>query len=356
MSVINKMLQDLDRRSAVDVSAAEVAAPAVRAVSTEAPGHEWFWRVLAVLVIISLAWVGWVAYQLQPRPLATPFAFLAARSAVRPAAVEKAVEKPAPLPVAAVIPAPPPVPVETLKLARSIETPVGEPKPAPAKPRTPQAKAPKAEPVRELAAPGATRPAVDKRELSKGSNETAEGRFRRAAALLGQARVSEAEEQLAAALQADGSHVPARQAYVALLLEQQRIGAAMRLLREAVDVNPAHPVFSLGLARIHAQQRDYPAALGVLDKAGPAAQGPEFQALKGTVLQRLGRHAEAVTAYQDAVEKSAQPGGTWAGLGISLEAVGRPAEAVQAYRRALAAGPLPAELSNYAEDRIRALQ
>lgn len=366
MSVINKMLQDLDRRSAVDVSAAEAAAPAVRAVSPESRGHEWFWRVLAVLVLVSLAWVGWVAYQLQPRPLATPLAFLAAQSAPRPAAVgkvvEKTVEKPASLPVAAVIPAPAPVmeaakgPVETLKLARSIETPIAEPKPGPAKPQPTQSKSPPAEAVRELAAPGATRPAVDKRELSKGASETAETRFRRAAVLLNQARISEAEEQLAAALQADPSHVPARQAYVALLLEQQRTGSAMRLLREAVDANAGHPVFSLGLARVYAQQRDYAAALTVIDKAGSVAEGGEFQALKAAMLQRLGRHDEAVTAYRDAVQKSAQSGGTWAGLGVSLEAVGRPAEAVQAYRRALAAGPLPAELRNYAEDRIRALQ
>jgi len=81
-------------------------------------------------------------------------------------------------------------------------------------------------------ASGATKVVVDKRERSKAVNELAETRFRRAVALLHQARLSEAEEQLAAALQADPSHVPARQAYVALLLEQQRVGSALRLLRE----------------------------------------------------------------------------------------------------------------------------
>lgn len=361
MSVINKMLQDLDRRSAVEPSAVDVGAPAVRAVGTEPRrGHEWFWRVLAVLVLVSVAWVGWVAYQLQPRPLVTPLALLAAQQPARPV---PATVIPAPLPaveIPKVEPAAPKaqvaLPVETLRLARSIDTPIVEPKPKPAKPQPAQSGKPAPESVPQFAAPGATRPAVDKRERSASVTEIAEARFRRAAALLNQARISEAEEQLAAALQADPSHVPARQAYVALLLEQQRVATAMRLLREAVELDPGHPVFAPGLARIYVEQRDYSSALSVIDKAGAAAQAADFQALKAAVLQRLGRHAEAVAAYQDAVQKSAQPGGTWAGLGISLEAVGRPTDAVQAYRRALGAGPLPAELRNYTEDRIRVLQ
>jgi tetratricopeptide (TPR) repeat protein len=356
VSVINKMLQDLDRRSAVEPSAADAGAPAVKAVSAErSRGHEWFWRVLAALVLVSVAWVGWVAYQLQPRPLVTPLALLAAQqSAARPAAADRPPENPAPEPVAPK--AQVSLPVETLRLARSIDTPIVEPKPKPAKPQPAQSRKPAPERVPQLAAPGATRPAVDKRERSASVTETAEARFRRAAALLNQARISEAEEQLAAALQADPSHVPARQAYVALLLEQQRVAAAMRLLREAVELDPGHPVFAPGLARIYVEQRDYSSALSVIDKAGAAAQAADFQALKAAVLQRLGRHAEAVAAYQDAVQKSAQPGGTWAGLGISLEAVGRPTDAVQAYRRALGAEPLPVELRNYTEDRIRVLQ
>jgi len=373
VSVINQMLQDLDRRSAVSEPSADIVGPAIKPVVAERRGHEWFWRVLAVLVLISLAWVGWVAYQLQPRPLATPLAFLAAQqSAGRSTPIqEKTAERPVPLPVAATVSEPakpepakaqPMVQVEAMKLARSIESAIVEAPPAPA----PKARATNAaskpsrvapESVPHSSAPGATAPSVDKRDLAKPANDTAEGRFRRAVALLNQARISEAEEQLGAALQADPAHVAARQTYVALLLEQRRVGGALRLLREALEANPGHPGFSLALARVYAEQRDHPAALAAIDKAGAAAQSADFQALKAAVLQRMGRHAEAVTAYQEAVQKSAQPaGGTWAGLGVSLEALGRPSEAVQAYRRALVAAALAPELRIYTEDRIRALQ
>lgn len=378
MSVINKMLQDLDQRSAFGEPAADIGASAVRPVVAERRGHEWFWRILAVLVLISLAWVGWVAYQLQPRPLATPLAFLAAQqSAARSTATpEKRVERPLPVAVAAPVAAPatepakpepvaakpePVRPVEAMKLARSIETAIVEAPPAPKARATntaaakPSRVAPEA--VAQPAARGATAPSVDKRDLAKPANDTAEGRFRRAVALLNQGRISEAEEQLGSALQADPAHVAARQTYVALLLEQQRVGGALRLLRDALEAHPGHPGFSLALARVYAEQRDHPAALAAIDKAGAAAQGADFQALKGAVLQRMGRHAEAVTAYQEAVQKSAQPGGgIWTGLGVSLEALGRPGDAVQAYRRALGAAPLAPELRIYAEDRIRVLQ
>lgn len=378
MSVINKMLQDLDQRSAVGVDGPQSPAQAVKAVASTRRGHEWFWRILAVLVLASLGWLAWVAYQVQPRPLVTPLALMVAQKpAGKPMPAERNSESPPLVPIAlAQAPKPEsaetgPEPVEvkpepvaakpqpaaraeTLKLARSIETPIAEPKLPAQKPesRKPAAHAaPTSEP-----ASLPSKVVLDKRERSKGVNEAAEARFRRAIALLNQTRVSEAEEQLAAALEADPSHAPARQTYVALLLEQQRVARALHLLREAVDANPTQPTFSLGLARVYAEQREYPAALAVMDKAGPAAQGPEFQVLRAAVLQRLGRHAEAVTAYQVALQKSAQPGATWTGFGISLEALGRHGEASQAYHRALTAGPLPAELRDYAESRIKALQ
>ena len=365
MSVINKVLQELDRRNAA--GPVEPGPQPVKPVGTARGGHEWFWRIIAVLVLISLAWIAWVAYQLQPRSIVTPAGLAAGRQAPAPQAAQVAPQPAppavepvkAPEPIKAPEPEqaakapepakPAPEPVETFRLARSIETPIPAPKPEAKKPE-----AKKAEPKVVQVLPEKT--LVDKRVREKAVDEKAEAYFRRAAAFLQQGRVSEAEAQLAAALKADASHVPARQAYVALLLEQQRVNGALYLLREAVDANPSQPAFSLALARVYAEQRNYPAALDVMEKAGPVAHGPDFQVLRAAVLQRQGRHAEAVNAYQNAVQLSAQPGSTWTGLGISLEALGRHAEAAEAYRRALGAGPMTAELRDYTESRIRALK
>jgi MSHA biogenesis protein MshN len=248
-----------------------------------------------------------------------------------------------------------------LRLAQSIQTPI-EPRAAERpKAEDVQAVAPatKSGPAKPAAAIGkatTTKSSVDKRDRAKPAAQLADAQFRRAAVLLNQGRVSEAEEQLVGALHADPAHVPARQAYVALLLEQQRSDAARRMLGEALAVNPSHPTFALALARILAEQRDYPGALDVMDRAGSVANNADFMALRGAVLQRMNKHPEAIEAYQASVRGAPQPGTTWVGYAISLEAVGRRTDAANAYRRSLGAGGVAGEVREYAEARIRALE
>jgi MSHA biogenesis protein MshN len=370
MSLINRMLQDLDRRQALDTADAGV----VRASAAKPASREWFWRVLVVLLTIALAWMGWVAIQLLPRkPLATDVAFLAAsearaRTPVKPPAppvVEMAAPVQESAPIAAAVPALAPerpasaVPAmpstDALRLATELQTPIIE---RPTQPARPLAAAP-AKPKATATAPAkpAATANVDKRDRTRSANDNAETLFRRAALLLNNGRVSEAEEQLLAALQADPRHAAARQAYVSLLLEQRRVAAARRVLQEALVLEPAQPTFALALARIHAAERDYAAALAVIDRAAPIGEGSaDLQAFRGAMLQRLGRHEEALVAYQNAVREGTPSATAWIGYAISLEAVGRRSEAAQAYRRALTVGPMAAEAREYAESRARALE
>jgi MSHA biogenesis protein MshN len=368
MSLINRMLQDLDRRQALDSGSPAV----VRASPAKAPSREWFWRILVVLLTAALAWMGWVAIQLLPRkPLATDLAYLAAGEArarkeaeARPPVVSSApvvpstpvVVQPAPAPTPPVqepVAAPQP-PAETLRLATELQSPPREAPPAP--PAEKPVEAAPSKPKAVAAAKPAPKSAVDKRDRTPSANTKAEAFFRRAALLLNHGRVSEAEEQLVAALQADPRHTAARQAYVSILLDQQRISAARRMLQEALALDVAQPAFALTLARIQASERDYAGALAVLDRSASVGQAADFQALRGAMLQRLGRHPEAVEAYQAALGNGNGSPTTWIGYAISLEALGRRSDAAQAYRRALATGPIAAEARDYAESRARALE
>jgi MSHA biogenesis protein MshN len=115
--------------------------------------------------------------------------------------------------------------------------------------------------------------------------------------------------------------------------------------------------FALVLARIHAGQREYAAALDVLNGTRGAAQGnPEYQSLLGTVLQRLGRHPEAVDAFRASLRGLPDSAPAWAGLGISLEAQNQRAEAIDAYKHVLAIAPTGSDLNNLAEQRLRGLR
>jgi MSHA biogenesis protein MshN len=412
MSIINRMLQDLDRRQGLSDPDATTAIPQVRSVGAPRGDREWFWRIVAVLLVAAVGWVAWIAWQLQPRPsLATDLAIKSQTSRTAPSAQASAAQTPPPVQAAAAPPEPKPAeakPIETKPVEpKLIESKPVEPKPAEAKPTEPKpappmvaeavkppaaaVEAPKPEekprpktaapkpqpapgvaaapapklssldvpPARILQAPAQPQgPAkVEKRDRTRSAPERAESEFRRGVGLLNQGRTGEAEEAFAAALAASPAHEPARQALVAMALEHQRVDEARRLLQEGVALNAGNVRFASVLARIHIERKDYAGALEVLNGVkAPVQSDSEFQAMRGTALQRLGRHAEAVEAFQAALRGGGQNGALWIGLGVSLEALGRRPEAAEAFQRAAATGTLSTEARNYAEQRARQLQ
>src|SRR3972149_9584840 len=94
---------------------------------------EWFWRFLAVVVVLAVAWVVGVPLQISPTPLATQAAYEAAahaRAGRNSQGTIKPAGEPAPAaaPSAAAEPAPAapeegPGNVEKLRLSDSIQTP-----------------------------------------------------------------------------------------------------------------------------------------------------------------------------------------------------------------------------------------
>jgi MSHA biogenesis protein MshN len=372
VSLINKMLQELDRRNALGSAGGPVPPQHVRVVSAPGAGREWFWRTLALLALIAIGWVGWVAYQVRPRPLATELAFNADEEARRKAAATPAmkiappaqpvpepvvqVNAPAPAPIAATKQAaapraevqPNPPPPELFKLALSIDRPIAE------RVAKPPARSPV---VQKLVAADAGASRVSKREIPRSPSEEAEALFRHGVVFLNQGRVSEAQRNFAAALAKHSGHEAARQALIAILIERRQLDDAGRLLEEGLSLNPAQMTFAAVLARVLVERGDYREAANVLGATRNAgADDGEYQLLYGAVLQRLGRHVEAVEAFERAARTDNQPGVIWVALGISLEAVGKRDGALQAYRRSLVAGPVAQDALAYAESRIRALE
>jgi len=83
MSIINKMLQDLDRRHARSAPPGQTLHPEVHAVRAARGSSEWFWRIVAGLMLAAAVWTLWVVYQLQPRSIATELAERAAETSRR---------------------------------------------------------------------------------------------------------------------------------------------------------------------------------------------------------------------------------------------------------------------------------
>lgn len=395
MSVINTMLQDLDRRHGGAPSGAEAPPSYVRVVKAPAERRPFFWATIGLLIAIAVGWIGYVGYQLSPRKLATDLAFktvdeVRTRQAVAPAPATPvqppapiavappapavappaptppppAVASPAPTPVQpAPVPAPTPPQAEMLRLAESIATPIIEskppaPPPAPSKPAAQPKPAPvAAKPAPVVAAAKTEKPKLERQDRFGTPAERAENEFRQAVSILKLGRSSEAETHFMKALDFDSSHRGARQALIAMYIERGQLEAARKLLQDGLAIDPGQPDFAIALARIHVERKDLSGALAVLDRsAGAATDVPEYHVLRGTLLQRLGRHAEAAESYQAALRTRATLPQAWVGLGISYEALGQRPEAAEAFRRGLAAGPLSTELKTFAEQRIRALR
>ncbi len=371
MSLINKMLQELDRRHAASAPDADSVSQHIEPVAAGRRRRDLFWFILVLELAAAVAWLAWTGYQLRPQSVVTDLALRSVggiRRAIRstkppPAPVAKPVQMPAP-PAAPTLPAvlaspqaSPPAPspaIDTFKLAQSIERPIraARPRAAPATAK----KKPAPKPL--LSAPAEeTQPEVHKRDHPSTPAQQADAKFRRAVQWLHQGRVSEAEQEFQAALSLDPSLEPARQALVSLLVDQRRLDEAQKLLQQGLALDPAQVQFATVLARISVERDDYAKALDVLRGCkGDVARDSEYNGLLGAVLQHLSKPEQAANAYRAALRVAPQTGTAWLGLGVSLEALNHRPEAAEAFRRAVATGSLSQDANHYAEQQLRRLQ
>ena len=389
MSLINKMLRDLDKRHAPQGG---TAAPAgglsqhMRPVPERALASDFFWRTMAMTMLFTVAWVAWLIWQLTPHPVVTELAYQSSRGkASAPAdaasprldsapAPQAAPPQPAPALPAALSSAPADsalskapvlqrsekVNVDMLRLATELTTPIPQRSSGTSSSR-PGSKIPvgaaktvSAQPALagELAAPGK----IDRRSNTT-QRDRAENEFRRAVNLVNQGRIAEGMDGFRRALEIDPGHETARQTMVALLLEAKRVDEAALSLQEGLALNTDNTGFAMLLARIMVERNDIPAALFVLQRhAAPPDRNPDFHAFAAALYQRLDRHKEAIEQYQAALRLAPSAGVWWMGLGISFQAVERPKEALEAFTRAKSAGNLAPNLVSFVDQKLRQLQ
>ncbi len=387
MSLINKMLQDLESRRAT-LSGDSGMPHEIRSLPPQRTSLPWV-KLLggAALVLLAGAIVWWWLAEgrmtFAPAPAPVPVA--TAPKAV-PAAPVPALIPPAPPPAETPSAPPPPAAVPQARQSPELPAEVGKaPPPQPLPPARKEAGREPLPPVRKASPPqpkpqedekaglkvatalgqvptAAGSVATDETRIEKkmrmsSPRERAENEYRRALGLVNQGRVQEGTAVLRGALSEDTGHAGARLALFGLLVEQQRLEEAQTLLEVTLARDPAQPQMASQLARLKLERGDVRGAAEALGKAaGAAADNPEYRALHAAVLQRLTLHKDAVAEYQAALRLAPQAGVWWMGLGISLEADGRGAEAREAFQKARASGALSAELDRFVEQKLRQLQ
>ncbi len=196
------------------------------------------------------------------------------------------------------------------------------------------------------------RPSIERTELGVASSADAD--YRKALTAVNQGRVDESFDVLRRVLQQEARHVAARQLLVRLLLEARHGDEAVQVLQDGVRELPGQTGWAMSLARLQVERGDLGGAWLTLERSASAAgASAEYQGFAAHVLQRLGRSAEAIERYQLAVRLA--PGdGRWAlGLGLALEAAGRSGEAREAFLRARQSGRLSAELMSLIDQKLR---
>lgn len=373
MSVINQVLQDLEKRG-VPRDPAQSLENSVRAVSRQAPSR---WPLAIAVATVGIAATAWFLLDRPSRPVpvlssvegfTTRAPDMPAAPAMPPAAPEIT------MPVATLV-AKTGLPASRLSfelnslprgispLASAPRLPDGRPAALVLKAAPPPeggkaaGTASKEAPV-IAKAPAGTLPGSEGGAAGRfkqvSPQQQAENEFRRAVGLMQQGRVTEAMEGYARVLSIEPGHEAARQAMVGLLIESKQMGEAERHLKEALKINPKQAGFAMMLSRIQVERGDLGLAIETLEKALPYGQNfPDYRAFLAALLQRQSRHQEAIGHYQAAVRASPGSGVWLMGLGISLEAENRLAEARDAFQRARDSHSLNPELTAFVDQRLR---
>jgi len=191
--------------------------------------------------------------------------------------------------------------------------------------------------------------------------QQAENQYRKALELMQQGRMTRAMESLAQALQLDSSHNAARQTLAGLLVDTQRFAEAEHRLQEGLNRldpdQPGQPGLAMMLARLQVERGNTRAGLETLQRSLPdAVEQADYQAFLAALLQREGRHGEAIEHYLQAIGKVPQSGIWLMGIGISLQAENRMQDAQEAFKHAKASNTLSPELVAFVEQRLKQIK
>ena len=353
MSLINKMLQDLDARGSQGGPALPSDVRAAGLAQRQLPVRQIAMAASLVVIGGALAAVFWLR---RPAPVAAPAVVVHTPKVV---AAPVAVVAPA-APVVQHLPAP--APLAPLPVAKEITVPA-ETAPVATAARVRPARVTldatqrrvarvvrAAEPER-LPAPIAA-PVAGGREMN--SAQRSETHYRNALAALEEGRVAAALDGLEQALKLNPRHDAARQSLVALLVEAGRNDEAMQQLEQGLAIDPAQPTMAMLLARMQIERGH--SGVATLLRTLPSASGNgDYHAFLAGALQRESRHREAAEQYGAALRTMPEHGIWLMGLGISLQADKRDREALAAFQRAKASGTLTPPLQAFVERKLQQL-
>jgi Tfp pilus assembly protein PilF len=352
MSLINDMLKDLDVR---ERNHRRPLLPGLYAAASGVRYERRPWidattviqAALTVLVASAVAW--WFSHQPAMSTVrAVPVASVTTETL--PVAAVTAVTLPAPVDIPVAVPA---VPVP----------PAGEPEkprvavPAAAKAVASTRRAPP--PVKAIAVvtTGKASAPLVPAPVKVDPVQKAEQLYQQALAEQKQGDAEAALKSLRESLEVYPQHSKARLALAQLLVDRKQTAVAAELLADGLMLLPQHTGFMLAIAPLWVQAGQQNDAMALLAQGTKSANSdPGYHAYYASQLLRLKRATEAVTHYRIALRSDANKSEWLLGLGLSLHAAGNVREAVDSLRRASESGGLSPQNKTMVDQVIVKLQ
>jgi MSHA biogenesis protein MshN len=387
MSVINKMLRDLDarrasatgvsRESGTRVLQGTAGLPGLQAANPPMRALRWLVGLLVLMAASATAWYLYAGGKLsadRPQPVAAvvaPPAPVPAPEVSQPIVTATTMVQTDGAPAALPVPAPPvTAPAPPLAARPPLAPSKPQPAAAPAAFRQPPAPAPRGEPGTPPAAGKSLR--IENARLA--SRPTAE------AAAIAAAKPQRMPPDRAAAVPTPAvESTPARSSIPPTPQHQRQAAAqetlanaqglwasgsreaALDLMREAVAVaerahhagtlaadSPVLPSLVRELVRMELAEGRVLRVLDMLTRLEPAlSEQADLWAVRGNAAQRLARHQESVHAYLKALELRPDEPRWMLGAAVSLAALGRLEAAAEQVEKARAVGTVSPEILTY---------
>lgn len=354
MSVINRMLRDLDRREQRPATASATAAAI-------APHPTRWLRVLLLGAVVILAILGLRAVLheqqesfVQDADTTESTVVAAIESIVEPAvetSAKTSAEPPAmvdeaPSPAMAPQPIPIPLPQQPPASATAAAE-MTQPEP----PSTPDL-AVASEPTQQEPAPAASMK-VERVELT--AEQLASVNLRRAREALLRGDRDVAQELFEQALILEPLNVTIRSELAAYWYGRGLSSRALLLLEQGLEARPDEPAWQLMYAKILERVGYVEQAYSALTNIRVGTpEATELLELRAMAAQRLGLHGEAANDYRE-LARIAPQGRWWLAAAVAYEDAKEPVAALAAYEQARQQLDLTAEARTYINDRIAVL-
>ncbi len=164
--------------------------------------------------------------------------------------------------------------------------------------------------------------------------------------------VSDAIKHLEKALILAPKHIEARNLLTSAYYSRGEKTIAKSILLQGVKVLPEIIHWRILLAKLQIEQRQYSEVLSILSDEFEQKADIEFWILKGTAAQQLGKHQIAIRNFKYLSESQPQKGKWWLALATSNDAMGDLESAKKFYLKAVSLGGLSVGSTKMAQARL----